>query len=324
MNNTILFLLSDSVSTRSKPSVIYGEIQTILREQNINCHTIVKENTDSKIFLDKFFNSIHQWSESYDQILLISHIQFSGWRKELPNNIHHYGNIALPKSKQYKLFEKHNISVAPWIFNPQSLEEVFDQLGDKVVAKPNIGGFSKGVVIITPENNQILEDFNNYVFCKYVGETNPPFWKARIHRMFGNPIGCRTQTKLENEIIGIHGDERFESGAPDDDYLEWNVNPDVYQLAERADTVLNHEFPCALTGTDITGNLTGNYVLEINSNANSMPPRYWQSMSKGSIPLIANAIKNKFLELEIYTLNTLEEKRRFFLDNMQRYGIMPA
>ena len=202
-----------------------------------------------------------------EKVLFVIHgrLHLNALGQCIADNVYIYEGTGLTKNMQYKLLEKYNIPVPPWMFMPKSLDEVFNLLGDDIIAKPLDIGAScrKGIVHFNRTNPSSLH-LDNYIFQKYIGELCPPYWKARVVAMFGHIICTHCFVSQESELIG--------GGLDGKEMPVCYLNRTITRIGLQAAAIFSQETRTAMVAIDIAGQDNDYYVLEVNSKPNIREP----------------------------------------------------
>ena len=232
----------------------YGGAVEILKSWGISSELFVKKQPD------ECMASINKNSKCHDIVLVVSHITMNKSNPKftnIPSNAHHFGGVIIPKHKQFEILEKNNVSIAPWLINPESWEEVFDKLGDRIIIKPVLGHRCHNVYAVNPDNYKDFKLPKNkkMVYCKDVSRQKPPYIQARVNNLFGITVFCYSAYS-NDKIIKLWQAKICST-----------IDKKFIHLGVRASEAIESQYPCAMTGTDIVVNEEGSYVVEVNSNS---------------------------------------------------------
>lgn len=251
MKKAVIFCIDRIESTLP---LHYGGAVGVLRDWGISSELFTRHQ------IDEYLASINEHSKCHDIVLAVSHIRSNNSLPDftnMPLNIHYFGGVSIPKHTQFEILEKNNVSVAPWLVNPGSWEEVFDKLGDRIVIKSVLGHRCHNVYAVNSGNYKELKlpKDKKMVYCKDVSRLKPPYLQARVNNLFGTTVFC--YSAYSNDRIIRLWQAKICS----------TVDQKFIQLGTQASDVIESQYPCAMTGTDIVINEEGYYVVEVNPNS---------------------------------------------------------
>lgn len=228
--------------------------------------------------------TIHEFSNQYEKVLFLSHIviPFEILSHCIYKNVFCYTGQTISKNQQLSFLESKGISVSKYLTHPLSLTEVQDELGNKIVIKPNeVASYScKLVKMIDLSKDVSLKYLDRWLYTQYVGERSPPYWKSRVTAFAGHPIFAYI-LQSDSPIISAYAFRKEKRVLTTDEGRYSAVSDEILNMGCEISRLMSKYFGCGIVGVDIIGNNGNLYAIECNPtlvslsfDANGMDSRF--------------------------------------------------
>jgi hypothetical protein len=216
-------------------------------------------------------------SSKYDKVIVISRsivVEQMLWGL-VYSNVYYYGGLAMSKNIILDFLKRKGFNVPDFVVSPSTREELFDKLGDDIVAKPIEHLTAKGKLVHRISKDRKNIDLNRWLFQKYVGEKIQPSWRYRVASLFGKNIlyyGSKysvTDNKSYDKISKMeYVAKRWFDGA---EFLTTDVPNKILKMSEEVSKVLTKEFRGGIFGIDYVVDDDGTpWIVECNSSNTSL------------------------------------------------------
>jgi hypothetical protein len=216
-------------------------------------------------------------SSKYDKVIVISRsivVEQMLWGL-VYSNVYYYGGLAMSKNIILDFLKRKGFNVPDFVVSPSTREELFDKLGDDIVAKPIEHLTAKGKLVHRISKDRKNIDLNRWLFQKYVGEKIQPSWRYRVASLFGKNIlyyGSKysvTDNKSYDKISKMeYVAKRWFDGA---EFLTTDVPNEILKMSEEVSKVLTKEFRGGIFGIDYVVDDDGTpWIVECNSSNTSL------------------------------------------------------
>ena len=239
--------------------ILFDEASTIIKQHNIYS-AVINELTD----LVKVTKTL---SEKSDRVVLFSWgvIPLQHVKSCCFENVYIYAGQTICKSQQLACLRRNGILVPNWMKNPEHLSDVFDNLGEKVIIKPDeYGAFSCKLVQLVKRDDWDTIHKSRWLYSQYVGCPSPPYKKYRVTCMFGNVIYA----------YGVHNDDNPIIRCGKGSTTVKVENQEIIDIGSKASRIMTDTYGCGMVGIDMTQNENGIYVIEANPTSIGL----WQNM----------------------------------------------
>jgi hypothetical protein len=217
---------------------------------------------ENPIFLegnDHAFEMIRTLSHGYSHSLVTIYDHTSRWDKldETYEHIHIYRGHSINRLVEYEILTEGQVRIPKYLINPSSWDEVFDNLGDEIVRKPFWGSNARRVEYISKDTRDYYDllqsdpELGVFVYTEYVGPSEPPFWKARVHILHGHVIGSYV-TKADYPIVQLSED------------MTAGVHKSFEQVALKAYEAFDRDLKLGIISFDMTMRDGQIYVVDSN------------------------------------------------------------
>ena len=224
-------------------------------------------------------------SSKYDKVIVISRsivVEQMLWGL-VYSNVYYYGGLAMSKNIILDFLKRKGFNVPDFVVSPSTREELFDKLGDDIVAKPIEHLTAKGKLVHRISKDRKNIDLNRWLFQKYVGEKIQPSWRYRVASLFGKNIlyyGSKysvTDNKSYDKISKMeYVAKRWFDGA---EFLTTDVPTEILKMSEEVSKALTKEFRGSIFGIDYVVDDDGTpWIIECNSSNTSL------SLGKNRLP----------------------------------------
>ena len=216
-------------------------------------------------------------SSKYDKVIVISRsivVEQMLWGL-VYSNVYYYGGLAMSKNIILDFLKRKGFNVPDFVVSPSTREELFDKLGDDIVAKPIEHLTAKGKLVHRISTDRKNIDLNRWLFQKYVGEKIQPSWRYRVASLFGKNIlyyGAKysvTDDKSYDKISKMeYVAKRWYDGA---EFLTTDVPNEILKMSEDVSNSLTKEFRGGIFGIDYVVDDDGTpWIIECNSSNTSL------------------------------------------------------
>lgn len=224
-------------------------------------------------------------SSKYDKVIVISRtvvVEQMLWGL-VYSNVYYYGGLAMSKNIILDFLKRKGFNVPDFVVSPSTREELFDKLGDDIVAKPIEHLTAKGKLVHRISTDRKNIDLNRWLFQKYVGKKIQPSWRYRVASLFGKNIlyyGSKysvTDNKSYDKISKMeYVAKRWFDGA---EFLTTDVPNEILKMSEEVSKVLTKEFRGGIFGIDYVVDDDGTpWIVECNPSNTSL------SLGKNKLP----------------------------------------
>ena len=191
------------------------------------------------------------------------------------SNVYYYGGLAMSKNIILDFLKRKGFNVPDFVVSPSTRDELFDKLGDDIVAKPIEYLTAKGKLVHRISTDRKNIDLNRWLFQKYVGEKIQPSWRYRVASLFGKNIlyyGSKysvTDDKSYDKISKMeYVAKRWYDGA---EFLTTDVPNEILKMSEDVSNSLTKEFRGGIFGIDYVVDDDGTpWIIECNSSNTSL------------------------------------------------------
>ena len=216
-------------------------------------------------------------SSKYDKVIVISRsivVEQMLWGL-VYSNVYYYGGLAMSKNIILDFLKRKGFNVPDFVVSPSTRDELFDKLGDDIVAKPIEYLTAKGKLVHRISKDRKNIDLNRWLFQKYVGEKIQPSWRYRVASLFGKNIqyyGSKysvTDDKSYDKISKMeYVAKRWYDGA---EFLTTDVPNEILKMSEDVSNSLTKEFRGGIFGIDYVVDDDGTpWIIECNSSNTSL------------------------------------------------------
>tara|TARA_B100000287_G_scaffold309079_1_gene292264 strand:+ start:1889 stop:2863 length:975 start_codon:yes stop_codon:yes gene_type:complete len=216
-------------------------------------------------------------SSKYDKVIVISRsivVEQMLWGL-VYSNVYYYGGLAMSKNIVLDFLKRKGFNVPDFVVSPSTREELFDKLGDDIVAKPIEHLTAKGKLVHRISTDRKNIDLNRWLFQKYVGKKIQPSWRYRVASLFGKNIlyyGSKysvTDDKSYDKISKMeYVAKRWFDGAK---FLTTDVPTEILKMSEEVSKALTKEFRGSIFGIDYVVDDDGvPWIVECNSSNTSL------------------------------------------------------
>tara|TARA_B100000959_G_scaffold151520_1_gene158892 strand:+ start:1799 stop:2776 length:978 start_codon:yes stop_codon:yes gene_type:complete len=212
-------------------------------------------------------------SSKYDKVIVVSRsiVVEQMLYSLVQSNVYYYGGLAITKNVVLDFLKRKGFNVPDFVVSPSTREELFDKLGDDIVAKPIEYLTQKGKLVHRISQSTKNIDLNRWLFQKYVGKKIQPSWTPRVNSLFGKNISYHSSkySIAENESYDKISKLEYYAKAwlEGAKFLTTKVDDEILDISKKVSKELTTHFRCGIIGIDfVTDDFNIPWIVECNSS----------------------------------------------------------
>jgi hypothetical protein len=216
-------------------------------------------------------------SSKYDKVIVVARsvLVEEMLYSLVQSNVYYYGGLAISKNIILDFLKRKGFNVPDFVVSPSTREELFDKLGDDIVAKPIEYLTKKGKLVHRISQSTKNIDLNRWLFQKYVGKKIQPSRRYAVISLFGKNISYHSSkySIAENESYDKISKLEYYAKAWVDGakFLTTDVPNEILEMSEEVSKVLTKEFRNSIFGIDYVVDDDGTpWIIECNSSNASL------------------------------------------------------
>jgi|LWDU01.1.fsa_nt_gi hypothetical protein len=216
-------------------------------------------------------------SSKYDKVIVVSRsiVVEQMLYSLVQSNVYYYGGLAITKNVVLDFLKRKGFNVPDFVVSPSTREELFDKLGDDIVAKPIEHLTAKGKLVHRINQNTKNIDLNRWLFQKYVGKKIQPSWRSRVNSLFGKNISYQSSkyTIADNESYDKISKLEYYAKAWVDGakFLTTEVDDEILEISKNVSKELTMYFRCGIVGIDfVIDDFNIPWIVEVNMSNTSL------------------------------------------------------
>jgi hypothetical protein len=216
-------------------------------------------------------------SSKYDKVIVVARsvLVEEMLYSLVQSNVYYYGGLAISKNIILDFLKRKGFNVPDFVVSPSTREELFDKLGDDIVAKPIEYLTKKGKLVHRISQSTKNIDLNRWLFQKYVGKKIQPSRRYAVISLFGKNISYHSSkySIAENESYDKISKLEYYAKAWVDGakFLTTEVDDEILEIAKNVSKEITTHFRCGIIGVDfVTDDSNIHWIIEVNSGCASL------------------------------------------------------
>ena len=210
-------------------------------------------------------------SSKYDKVIIVARsvLVEEMLYSLVQSNVYYYGGQFISKNVVLDFLKRKGFNVPDFVVSPSTRDELFDKLGDDIVAKPIEYLTKKGKLVHRISQSTKNIDLNRWIFQKYVGKTIQPSRRHAVKSLFGKNISYYSSkySIAENESYYKISKLEYYAKAWVDGaaFITEEVDKEILDISKNVSKEITTHFRCGIIGIDyVIDDFNIPWIIEVN------------------------------------------------------------